>query len=136
MSSDGTRHAAGPVRSTLSPLPGPPTKLRRGYLWANLMVGAVYVVALILLGFDFWSIPGVDPVRSGAWFLVIGLMLVTPAAIVVAVLSCLVVYILRRTIAAQWPGPLQALPAVVAVFGILILLVRLLFADDPSTPNM
>src|SRR5690606_13590012 len=37
MSSDGTRHA-GQVKNTLSPLPGPPAKLRRGYLWANLMV--------------------------------------------------------------------------------------------------
>lgn len=135
MSSDGTRHA-GQVRNTLSPLPGPPAKLRRGYLWANLMVGAVYVATLVLVGFGFFTIPYVDPVRSGAWFFVIALMLMTPAAILVAVLSCLAVYILRRTIAENWPGPLQALPAVIIVFGLLAVLVRVLFAHDASTPSM
>lgn len=125
----------GQMKATLSPLPGPPAKLRRGYLWSNLIVGFAYVVAIALVAFNMLSIPYVDPVRSGSWFLVFALMLITPFALLIGVLSCGVVFILRRTIAHSWPGILQALPAVIIVFGVVALVVSVLFADDPSTPN-
>jgi hypothetical protein len=126
---------AGQLKNTLRPLPGPPAKLRRGYLWSNLIVGFVYLVAITLVAFNMLSVPYVDPVRSGSWFLVFALMLITPFALLIGVLSCGVVFILRRTVAQNWPGILQALPAVIIVFGVVALVVRLLFADDPSTPN-
>ncbi|WP_460518709.1 hypothetical protein [Flindersiella endophytica] len=134
MSGQSGASSTGQIKSTLSPLPGPPAKLRRGYLWAIILVGVAYLGALALVGFDMLAIPYVDPVRSGSWFLVFVLMLITPFALLLAVLSCGVVAILRKTVAGQWPGILQALPAVLIVFGIVALVAKLLFADDPSTP--
>jgi hypothetical protein len=135
MSGQSGAQSTGQAKSTLSPLPGPPAKLRRGYLWSNLIVGFAYLVAMALVAFNMLSIPYVDPVRSGSWFLVFALMLITPFALLIGVLSCGVVLILRRTVAHSWPGILQALPAVIIVFGLVALVVKLLFADDPSTPN-
>lgn len=134
MSGPSGAKSTGQVKSTLSPLPGPPAKLRRGYLWAFILVGIAYLGALGLVGFDMLAIPYVDPVRSGSWFLVFVLMLITPFALLLAVLSCGVVAILRKTVARQWPGVLQALPAVLIVFGVVALVAKLLFADDPTTP--
>jgi hypothetical protein len=134
MSGQSSASSTGQVKSTLSPLPGPPAKLRRGYLWANILVGVAYVATLGLVAFDMLVIPYVDPVRSGSWFLVFALMLITPFALLLAVLSCGVVLLLRKTVAGQWPGILQALPAVLIVFGLVALVAKLLFADDPTTP--
>lgn len=134
MSGQSGAPSTGQVKSTLSPLPGPPAKLRRGYLWATVIVGVVYLATLALVGFGMLTIPYVDPVRSGSWFLVFALMLITPFALLLAVLSWGVVYLLRKTVADQWPGFLQALPAVLIVFGLVALVAKFLFADDPTTP--
>lgn len=130
---EGGHMTSGP-KNTLSPMPGPPSPVHHGYLWTNIGVGLVYVVAVIAVAWGFFAIPLYDPVGAGSWALVIALMIFAPAAIVLATLCCAVVYLLRRTIASGWPGPLQALPALVLVLGLTFLLFRWLFADDPATP--
>ncbi|MEQ4206370.1 hypothetical protein ABN028_08035 [Actinopolymorpha sp. B17G11] len=117
-------HSAG----TLSPLPPPIPKGGRGYLWAMILVGALLAVTLGAVGFDFFSVPGVDPVRAGSWYFMISLMIIFPAAVTVFVMSCGVVAIMRSCGARRWPGLLQALPAVVIIVGLLLLLVRWLFS--------
>jgi len=133
MSIEGGHLTSGP-KNTLSPLPGPPKQVRHGYRWTFIGMALVYVAAVVTVAWGFFSIPFYDPVGAGSWSLVISLMILTPAAIVLGCLSCAVVYALRRTIASRWPGPLQALPALVLVLGLTFVLLRWLFADDPATP--
>lgn len=133
MTVEGGHLTSGP-KNTLSPMPAPPGPVRHGYLWTNVGMGVVYVAAVVTLTWGFFDLPLYDPVGAGSWALVISLMIFLPAAIVLAILSCGVVYLLRRTIGQSWPGPLQALPAVVLVLGLTFLLLSWLFADDPATP--
>jgi hypothetical protein len=93
-----------------------------------ILVGALLLATLVAVGFDFFSVPGVDPVRAGSWYFMISLMIIIPAAVTVFVLSCGMVGIFRVCGARRWPGLLQALPAVVIVVGLLLLLVRWLFS--------
>lgn len=128
---------SGPTSSSyqhamLSPLPPPPPRSRKGYLWTLALVTAVWLGVLGLVGFGFFSVPGVDPVRAGGWYFAIALMLITPAAVMVLVLSCGVVAILRRLGARTWPGILQAAPSVALVLGLIYLLARWLFAGPPE----
>jgi len=128
---------SGPTSSsyrqpTLSPLPPPPPRSRKGYLWTLVLVTAVWLGVLALVGFGFFTLPGVDPVRAGGWYFTISLMLITPAAVVVLVLSCGVVAILRRLGARTWPGLLQAAPSVALILTLLYLLTRWLFAGPPE----
>jgi hypothetical protein len=126
---------SGPTSSsyqqpTLSPLPPPPPRSRKGYLWTLWLVTAIWVGVLALVGFGFFTLPGVDPVRAGGWYFAISLMLITPAAVVVLVLSCGVVAILRRLGARTWPGVLQAAPSVALVLTLLYVLDRWLFTGQ------
>jgi hypothetical protein len=127
MSGNATSSSTHGAR-TLSPLPPPLPKGGRGYLWTMLLVSALLVVVLVAVGLDFFSVPGVDPVRAGSWYFMISVMIIFPAAVTVFVLSCGVVAIIRRCGGRCWPGLLQALPAVVLVVGLLLLLVRWLFS--------
>ncbi|WP_020579014.1 hypothetical protein [Actinopolymorpha alba] len=95
-------------------------------------MGAVLLVALGLLAFGFFSVPGVDPVRAGGWYFAISLMIVVPSALVVLVLSWGVVAILRQLGARTWPAVAQALPAVALVLGLLYLLTQWLFTTPDS----
>jgi hypothetical protein len=116
---------------TLRP-PPPPARSRPGYGWAAGLVGAVLIVAMFLVGFDFFGVPGVDPVRAGGWYFVISLMVLIPAAFVVLLLSWGVVAVLRATGARTWPGIVQAAPSVALVLGLLYLLVRWLFSGSDT----
>jgi hypothetical protein len=100
----------------------------RGYLWALILSAVVYLAALALVGFGFFTVPGTDPVRQGGWFVAIALLFVTPAALVLLMLSSLFVAIFRKLGLRYLPGLVQALPAVVLVCGLIWLFVRWMFA--------
>jgi hypothetical protein len=112
----------------LSPLPPPPAASGRGYHWATALVGILTLGAVVLVGIGWFTIPGIDPVRAGAWTFALSLLIVLPAGIVVLLASLALVAILRRCGARTWPGVVQALPAVAVVLGLLYLLVRWLFS--------
>ena len=118
--------------TALSRLPPPPPRSRRGYAWTTVLVGIVWLACLALVGFDFFSVPGVDPVRVGGWYFMISLMIITPAAVVLLVVSWGLVAILRQFGARTWPGILQAAPAVLAILAGLYFLVRWLFSGPPE----
>jgi len=91
------------------------------------------VVALVLVGADFFKVPGTDPVRAGGWYFVVALEILVPAAVVILILSLGIVALLRRAVGARvWPGVLQAAPAVALVLGLLFLVVAWLFSG-PET---
>lgn len=100
----------------------------RGYAWALILSALVYVAAAALVGFGFFTVPGRDPVRQGGWFFAILLLGITPAGIVLALLSCGVVGIFRKIGLRYLPGIVQALPAVAIVCGVIFLFFRWLFA--------
>jgi hypothetical protein len=99
----------------------------RGYAWALGLSAVVYAAALALVGFGFYTVPG-DVVRQSGWFFTIALLFITPAAIIVALLSCAVVGIFRKAGMRYLPGIVQALPAVAIVCGLIYLLASWLFA--------
>lgn len=100
----------------------------RGYAWALALTVLAYVALMAFVGFGFFTVPGSDAVRQGGWFFAIGLMVITPAAIVVALLSCAVVAIIRKLGGRYLPGIVQAIPAVAVVGGLIYLMFSWLFA--------
>ncbi|MBM7784859.1 hypothetical protein [Tenggerimyces flavus] len=99
----------------------------RGYAWAVGLSALVWAAASVLVGFGFFTVPGRDPVRQGGWFFAIWLLGITPAGIVLALLSSGVVAIFRKLGARALPGIVQALPAVAIVCGVIFLFFRWLF---------
>lgn len=126
-----TSSSSSADRTPLSSLPSP-EQSGRGYRWAAAIVGVLLVAAMAYLGLGFFSVPGVDPVRAGGWTFVISLLIIVPSAVAVLLSSWLVIAIMRRLGARQWPGVAQAVPAVLVVLVVVILLTRWLFSG-PTT---
>ncbi|HZC52654.1 MAG TPA: hypothetical protein VE441_09175 [Mycobacterium sp.] len=118
-------------RTPLRSLP-PPQKSGLGYRWAAAIVGVLLVAAMAYVGFGFFSVPGVDPVRAGGWTFLIWLLITVPSALTVLLLSWLVIAIMRRLGARRWPGVAQAVPAVLVVLLAVFLLTHWLFSG-PKT---
>jgi hypothetical protein len=100
----------------------------RGYAWALALSALVWAAASVFVGFGFFTVPGRDAVRQGGWFFTIWLLMITPAGIVLALMSCAVVALFRKLGARYLPGIVQALPAVAIVCGLIFLFFRWLFA--------
>ncbi len=116
------------IPTTLSPLPPPPPRSKPGYLWAAILVGAVLVVSLVVVGFGWYTIPGLDAVRASGWYFATVAFIVVPAHLLFLLMSWGVIGIFRRFGARTLPGIVQAAPAVAIVLGFVYLILRILFA--------
>ena len=122
---DGT---ASPMSASHAPLTQHRRKEGRGYAWALALSALVWIAASVLVGFGFFGVPGRDLVRQGGWFFTVWLLMITPAGIVLALMSCGLVALFRKLGARYLPGVVQALPAVAIVCGLIFLFFRWLFA--------
>jgi hypothetical protein len=114
--------------STLSPLPPAPRPSRPGYLWASILVASVMVVSLVVVGFGWYTIPGLDAVRASGWYFATAVLVVLPAHIMILVVSWGLVAVLRKLGARTLPGIVQAAPAVLIVLAVLYVMLRILFS--------
>ena len=118
----------GSAPASLSPLPPPPKDRAGGYKWALILVGALWLWLLVATAQGWFSIFG-DPTGAAGWWFMTSLTIITPACLLVWVMSCGLVALLRRLGGRSWPALLQALPAVVLVVTTLYFLVLWIYRD-------